>query len=103
MEFADKLRRAMSDLGLKPVDVADRTGFSKQQVSRYLSGQNTPRYENIERIADGLGISVVTLMDLDEDDLSAEMLLTFQKVPAHMQWAVISFARFIISEEGRPS
>lgn len=40
--------------GLKQTDLADRTGMSKGQVSRYLAGETTPQLRQLFRIIDAL-------------------------------------------------
>lgn len=40
--------------GLKQTDLAERTGMSKGQVSRYLAGETTPQLRQLFRIIDAL-------------------------------------------------
>ncbi|WP_455136880.1 aminotransferase class I/II-fold pyridoxal phosphate-dependent enzyme [Thermophilibacter sp.] len=60
--FADRLRRAMDERGLKQADLihaAERRGerLGKSQVSQYVSGKVTPRANVMELLAAILGVS----------------------------------------------
>ena len=55
--FPEKLRQAMHDKRCKPADVAKGTGISPSVLSRYLSGRNKPRSDNIIAISHYLNVS----------------------------------------------
>ena len=61
MGFADRLRMAMEDQGLKQIDMvhaAEREGVSmgKSHISQYLSGKTTPREEVLRFLSGELGV-----------------------------------------------
>ena len=61
MGFADRLRMAMEDQGLKQIDMvhaAERAGVSmgKSHISQYLSGKTTPREEVLRFLSGELGV-----------------------------------------------
>lgn len=48
MTFAEKMRKAMEDLGITQAQVVCMTGKSKGSISQYLSGKQIPP-ENAQR------------------------------------------------------
>ena len=56
-KFPEKLRQAIHDKGCKSADVAKSTGISPSILSRYLSGRNKPRSDNILAISHYLNVS----------------------------------------------
>ena len=70
--FADKLKQAMSQKGIKQVDLinlgAERgVKLGKSQVSQYVSGKSTPRKDVLSEIASILGVSAEWLISNDQD------------------------------------
>lgn len=67
MEFAQKLRKAMTDLNLKQSQVVGMTGKSKGSISQYLSGKQVPP-EDVQRdIAVSLGLDADYFAKPDDD------------------------------------
>lgn len=54
--FKDELRKAMYELGLNGVRVAELTGLSRASISQYLSGKNEPSGNKKKEIAVALGL-----------------------------------------------
>jgi transcriptional regulator with XRE-family HTH domain len=50
MELADRLRTELALYGLRPADVARRTGLNEGYLSRVLGGQVTPTPATLTRI-----------------------------------------------------
>ena len=70
--FADRLREAMGEQGLKQVDMlrlaAERGGkLGKSQLSQYLSGKTIPRQAVVALLSDMLGVSAEWLLGENED------------------------------------
>ncbi len=70
--FAERLREAMEEQGLKQVDMlrlaAERGGkLGKSQLSQYLSGKTVPRQAVVALLSDMLGVSAGWLLGEDED------------------------------------
>ena len=55
--FPEKLRQAMHEKRCKSADVAKGTGINPSVLSRYLSGANKPRSDNIIAISHYLNVS----------------------------------------------
>lgn len=62
---AERLRELMNIYGLSQVDIVEKTGIDKTALSRYVSGERTPRQSAITRLCRPFGISEVWLMGYD--------------------------------------
>ena len=62
---ADRIRAAMTDKGLKQVDLVNATGLDKSQVSSYLSGKYEPKQLAINKLAIALDVSEMWLWGYD--------------------------------------
>lgn len=56
MTFAQRLKKAMVEQGVKQAQLCEMTGISKSGISQYLSGLNIPRPATIKEIALALHI-----------------------------------------------
>ncbi len=54
MEFHDRIKQRMADLGLKPADIVRATGVSKATVSFWVSGTNRAKGANLLALAKAL-------------------------------------------------
>lgn len=57
-----KIKAARKKAGLKQKELASRIGVSESRVSQYESGDQRPRIDTIQKIADGLGITPFDLL-----------------------------------------
>ena len=57
MNFSDKLKSAMQQLGINQAKVVSLTGKSKGSISQYISGKQTPSAEVQRDIAVSLGLT----------------------------------------------
>ena len=57
MNFSDKLKSAMQQLGINQAKVVSLTGKSKGSISQYISGKQTPSTEVQRDIAVSLGLT----------------------------------------------
>lgn len=56
MDFSEKLKSAMQQLGINQAKVVSLTGKSKGSISQYISGKQTPSVEVQRDIAVSLGL-----------------------------------------------
>lgn len=61
----DRLKEALQDAGIKPIDLAKKSGLSHSTISRYLSGAVEPRQEAAHKLASALGVSELWLWGYD--------------------------------------
>lgn len=58
---AHRIRIAMERRGIKQVELSERTGINKSNISAYLSGKYIPKSENMIKIADVLEVNAFWL------------------------------------------
>lgn len=92
-EFGRALRELRLKRGMTQQQLADLLGTSKQVVSRYESGQNSPKVKTIQEYATKLGIPVERLLKT-EDEIRAmitpEMLAQAGgDIEEAFEWAVM--------------
>lgn len=64
-ETARRLRKALDDKCMKPIELARRTGVNKGAISQYLSAAYSPSNKNAKKMADVLNVSPLWLMGFD--------------------------------------
>lgn len=62
MAVGDNIRKARLEKGLTQKQVADACGMADSAIRKYESGQVTPKYNTLQRIAYALGYSVGYLL-----------------------------------------
>ena len=62
---SDRLKQAISEAGIKQVELCERTGISKGALSSYLSGRYDPKQNNIYTLATVLNVNPAWLMGLN--------------------------------------
>lgn len=71
--FINRLKKAMRDSEINARELSKRSGLSEGTVSRYLSGNMSPRVPAVGKLAEALHVDPVWLMGYDEEpDLTLE-------------------------------
>lgn len=60
--LARRLQIAAERLDLKNTEIADHLGISPQGVTKWLSGERSPRLESLQRLAEVLQVPVSELL-----------------------------------------
>lgn len=60
-----RLRQVLSELNMKPQELADRSGVNKSSISQYLSGTHTPSNISSGKMGKVLNIEPMWLMGFD--------------------------------------
>lgn len=68
MTFPERLLRIMESHGMRATDLVNATGISKTAISRYLSGNYTPKIDKAELIAKALNVNVNYLLTGETED-----------------------------------
>ncbi len=63
-----KIASARRRAGLTQNDLAVRVGVTAQAVSKWEQGRSCPDIAILDEIADALGISLITLLGMDEKE-----------------------------------
>ena len=71
MKFCDKLKLLREEKEMTLAEFADLLGTSKQVISRYERGENTPKITTVAHYAKVLNVSLAFLMNDNEMDRTA--------------------------------
>jgi len=64
--FGDKVKELMTLKNMTQKDLSDKSGITTASISRYLSGDRTPRIDIIINFAKALDVDVEYLLEADE-------------------------------------
>lgn len=64
-KLKDRLREALDDAGMRPIELSERTGIPKSMISYYLNGKTKPKADRIYNISVALGVSEAWLLGYD--------------------------------------
>lgn len=74
---AKRLRKALSDINMKPQELADKSGVSKSSISQYVNGSHAPSNISSGKMGKVLNVEPMWLMGFD-----VEMRKDFSSVSA---------------------
>lgn len=63
--FKNRLKKAMDELEMKPIELSEKTGIPKSSISQYMSGFAEPKTDRTHAIAEVLGVDPVWLLGYD--------------------------------------
>lgn len=63
MTVGERIKEARKKAGLKQSELAEKLGVAVITIGQYERNQREPRIEQLQRIADALGINIVELID----------------------------------------
>lgn len=63
----NRIREARIRADLTQARLAEQVGVEPQTVSAFERGQRTPRLQTLQRIADGTGVRLTALVELDTE------------------------------------
>lgn len=63
--IAERIKLGLKKANMKPIDLVNKTGISKSQISNYMSGRYSPKQDGIYSIANALGVSTNWLMGIE--------------------------------------
>lgn len=61
----ERLRLALLEADMKPIELSDKTGIPKSMISYYLNGKTKPKADRIYTISKVLGVSEAWLLGYD--------------------------------------
>lgn len=88
MEIGKYVKAERKKAGLTQEQLAEGTGLSVVTIRQYEQGKRQPRFENLERIASCLGVSLSSLFGIDEAE--AMLKQTTKQAEAAM-WEVLEY------------
>ncbi|CZQ83581.1 peptidase s24/s26a/s26b [Trichococcus palustris] len=63
--FKERLNKAIAEKGIKPAELARRTGINKSSITAWLKGDYEAKQDNIFKLSKALGVSEAWLMGID--------------------------------------
>ena len=63
--FTNRLNKAISLRGIKPIELSEMTGIDKSKISSYMSGRYKAKQDGVYLLAHALNVSEVWLMGYD--------------------------------------
>lgn len=60
--FSENLSRYIKDLGYTQMEIAEALGVSQQAVHNWVSGENVPRLNKAQKLAQFLGVKLTDLV-----------------------------------------
>lgn len=64
-EFTTRLRRKMNSEGVNQRQLSQRTGLSEASISKYISGERTPKGPTLTKLAKALNASLYELIPIE--------------------------------------
>jgi len=61
--WKEKVRNLMNEKGINQKQLSKETGITESSISRYLSGERTPRIDIIMNFAEALGVNPDSLLN----------------------------------------
>ena len=89
-EFSKRFQKAINMSGLKPIEVANKTGLDKSLISCYLSGKYKPTSINLEKLANTLNVSEIWLEGYDVDINGNRKEMLFNYFPQNLKYLLDS-------------
>ena len=66
--FVNRLVMARKAMGMTQAELAEKTGMAKGTISAYEQGRHTPRWVDVERLAEALMVPPAALLGYDAHD-----------------------------------
>ena len=104
--YIERMKSAMKDNGMNARELSKRCGLSEASISRYLSGNMTPRVNAISKMAEALRVDPVWLMGYDESPApefsfeTGKIAMLIECMTPEEKNEVDNFVKYIISKRG---
>ncbi len=99
-DFCDQLKAAREQRGLSQTELAKLTGLQPSAISHFETGNRSPSFDNLKRLANALGVSIDYLLGRsavpDVATPKAEQIFRdFSKMTARDQETLAQMAAFL--------
>lgn len=71
--FSERLKFRLERLGMQQTTLAEKVGVSPSAISNWIKGDNEAKGDNLQRLADALGVDVWWLSGGDAEPAAAQM------------------------------
>lgn len=98
--FSKILRQVRESKKLSQTELAEKSGFQPSAISHFETGRRSPSFENLNRLADTLSVSIDYLLGRDETSRSygpvtEQLFRDFEKMSAGDQETLTKFASML--------
>ncbi len=103
--FAETLAHLRAEKGLTQRQLGSSAGVAWSMISKYESGQSTPRLKILMRLADALGVSVDELQGQEPESRTVTLVLEEpdgQEMPMTIDRSAFDLLQKAAKETGRP-
>lgn len=78
MEFNERIRMLLEEQHLSQKDLAKKAGITEASMSKYLSGERTPRIDVVVNLANALGVTADELIgnEIENDKMNLARMKT---------------------------
>lgn len=97
--FAKRLQMALDHNNMRPVDLANKAGWTKGTVSQYLSGRNMPRNDRLRVLADILQVSPGWLLGYELQVGNDELIAMYNELSLSGKQKVLEYAEMLLRKE----
>ncbi|MEG0034551.1 MAG: helix-turn-helix transcriptional regulator [Bacilli bacterium] len=73
MKMNERVKMLMSEKGLNQKELASKSGITEASMSKYLSGDRTPRIDILVNVANALGVTTDDLIGNDIENNKMEL------------------------------
>ena len=70
VNFGERLQHIMTQKGVTPTDLSERTGIALSHISQLRHGQRNPSRKTLERLSRGLGVTIDDLLSASSKQAS---------------------------------
>lgn len=111
-EIKNRIAKALDIRGMKPIELAEKTGIPKASISQYLSGYAKPKGDRIYLLAKALSVQEAWLLGFDVDienkikfNLTSEaeehlmLIALYEELNESNREKVISYMKYVLHEQ----
>ena len=99
--FSEHLQQIRQSKGLSQTDLAQRTGLKPAAISHFETGRRKPSFDNLNKLADALGVSMDYLFGEAREHAStasSKLLRDFEKLSLKDQDVVQEMIQILLSK-----
>lgn len=99
--FSDKLAKLMREFDLSDEQLAKLVSVNRTTVSRWRSGERSPKMEKLPEIAAVFNVDPRIFVGEFTEPQSEELLTIFDKLEMNKKTEVVDFAKFKLQEQNK--
>jgi transcriptional regulator with XRE-family HTH domain len=102
-EFSERLRKERERKNLSQSELATKTGLQPSAISHFETGNRAPSFDNLNKLADALSVTVDYLLGRSEEPKGASKMVDslvrdFNSMSAEDQESFVKFAAILAAK-----